>query len=180
MLRITIPELDAWDEEKSEFVLKPAVTLELEHSLLAMSKWEAKWHKPFLTPEQKTTAEKLSYFECMIVGDHEPDIVSRLTTENISDILEYTDNNPATATWITSENEPDGRGEVVTTELIYYWMVAAQIPFDAERWHINRLFMLIRIYSEKNKPQKSMDRQTLMERQRRLNEQRLKEMGTNG
>lgn len=176
MLRITVPEFDAWDEEHNVFVSKPSITLRMEHSLLSVSKWEQKFHKSFFVDAERTLEELLYYFDCMILDEHDDDVIFRLSEDNVKHIVEYI-NDKATASWISSEVESINRAETITTELIYYWMVAAQIPFSAETWHLNRLLMLIRIYGEKNKKQEPVDRQKQLERQQSLNEKRLREMG---
>lgn len=178
MLEIELPAIDAWDSSKEEFVSKPAEKVYLEHSLLAVSKWESKWKIPFLDRSEKTPEMIADYFRCMADRELGPDFHLRLTPEIAESIKAYIED-PMTASWVSDE-EKSRDGSKVTSELIYYWMVVASIPFEAERWHLNRLMMLIKIYGEKNKPEKKRSVQDIAERNRMLNEKRRREMGTSG
>jgi hypothetical protein len=166
MLTIVVPGIEFYNEKTEEFVGAPAFSLELEHSLVSLSKWESKFEKPFLSSTEKTTEEMLAY--------------NRLSKENIEAINAYIDAKMS-ATWF---NDPPGapkRGrEVITAELIYYWMIAFNIPIQFEMWHLNRLFTLIKICSIKQtKPQK-MPRNEVLARNRALNDQRRAALGTSG
>ena len=157
MLQIRIPGEESWNEKTEEFVTGPDTIISLEHSLISISKWEAKWHKPFLGRQQPKGSELMDYIKCMVVTPNvKDDVYDRLTSANIDEILNYI-NDPMTATTIT-ERDTKGRrnSEIITSELIYYWMVAMQIPFECQKWHINRLMMLIRICGIKNQPDKKM------------------------
>lgn len=181
MLRIVIPGVDAWDEINEEFVTTQDTVLVLEHSLISISKWEATWHKPFLGKDQKTPEQITDYIKCMTITPNVKDeVYNFLTKENIDDVLAYI-NDPMTATTIT-----DRRGarrasrEIVTSELIYYWMVALEIPFECQKWHINRLMMLIQICEVKNQPDKKMSRKSTMQQNAALNAARRQKAHSRG
>ena len=181
MLEIEIPGETIYDDEKEQFVeVSKTVKLTLEHSLISLSKWEAKYERPFLGDKNQTLEETLDYIKFMTVTRNVDDSVyNRLTRENSVAIANYIAASN-TATTFNSLNEKPSSREVITSEIIYYWMVALSIPFECEKWHINRLLTLIRVINEKNKPEKKIDRQTLLARQRELNEARKKKLNTKG
>ena len=180
MLEIKIPETEQWDELKQEFVYTKAQTLQLEHSLVSLSKWESKWCKPFLSKEDKTFEETIDYIRCMTLNRHVPDeVYGFLTRSNIKQINEYI-SAPMTATWFSQDTTGRGSREQITSELIYYWMIALNIPFECQKWHLNRLLTLIRVCNLKNQPSKKMSRREIMSRNAALNAARKKQLGTNG
>lgn len=179
MLRITIPGVELWDEEKQEFSYGKSTTLQLEHSLVSISRWESKWNKAFLKKGEKTTEELIDYIRCMTLNrDVDPLVYYRLTQENLTAINDYI-GAPMTATYFADEKIMGHSRETVTSELIYYWMIALNIPFECQKWHINRLFALIKVCDLKNSPKK-MSRQDVMSRNRALNEARRKKLHTKG
>lgn len=180
MLEITIPATELYDEAKQEFIyIEGSKTLLLEHSLLSISKWEAKWKKPFLDETPKTKEELYDYIRCMTVTPKvDPKVYLGLTTENLKAVQDYIDDK-MTATWFTDKDKKNAlskpgfkKGEKITSELIYYWMVASDIPFECEKWHINRLMTLIRVCSIKNAPEKKMSKRDVMSQNRSLNARR--------
>lgn len=179
MLRITVPPSEIWDEEKEEFVvIGKEQKLQLEHSLVSISKWESKWCKSFFTTRDKTNEEILDYIKHMTLTQNVPSYVyQNLTFENISEIKAYIEA-PMTAT-VFMHNEERSR-DTITTELIYYWMISLNIPFECQKWHINRLLTLIRVCSLKNTPPKKMSDREIMRRNRELNELRKKKWNTKG
>lgn len=183
MLRLTIPDMELWDEETQTFQYINGGTLVLEHSLIAISKWESKWHKPFLNGSTELSMEEtLDYIRCMTVNPGvNPDIYNILKNEHFLYINSYIED-PSTATMFYSDDlsSESGNSEVVTSELIYYWMVAYNIPFEAQKWHINRLIALIKICNIKNQPPKQLTQAEIFERNRRLNEERRKKYNTKG
>ncbi len=181
MLYITVPSVELWDEVKEEFVKTKEQTLQLEHSLVSISKWEAKWRKVFLSKMEKTYEETIDYIKCMTITQNvSPDTYKYLTKDNIKQINDYI-SAPMTATWF-SEDKSGSRSssEQVTSELIYYWMIAFNIPFECQKWHLNRLLTLIRVCNIKNKPAKKMSRSDIMRRNASLNAARRKQLNTNG
>lgn len=180
MLTITVPATEMFDEKTEEFYYTKETVLQLEHSLVSISKWESKWHKPFLgKDENRTTEQIIDYIRCMTLTQHvKPEVYYCLTNENISEINKYIDD-PMTATTINSRDNRRSC-EIITNELIYYWMITCQIPIKCEKWHINRLLMLIQVCNEKNKPGKKMSRKDQMAQQRALNAARRAKTGSKG
>ena len=179
MLQLTIPANEVWDEEKQEFVYIKEQTLRLEHSLVSLSKWESKWCKPFYATEEKTYEETIDYIKCMTLNQHiDPDVYRYLTNKNIKDINEHIAA-PMTATTF-SDNRRGGFREQITSELIYYWMIALNIPPEYQKWHLNRLLTLIRVCEIKNQPPKKMSKGELMRRNSAINAARLKKYNTTG
>lgn len=180
MLTITIPETEQWDEVNQEFIHTKAQTLHLEHSLVSLSKWESKWCKPFLSKEDKTFDETIDYIRCMTLIRDVPESTYRcLTQANIKQINDYI-SAPMTATWFSKDNYGRGSREQITSELIYYWMITLNIPFECQKWHLNRLLTLIRVCNIKNQPSKKMSRREIMGRNAALNAARRKQLNTTG
>jgi len=182
MLQITIPlSPEGWDEEKQEFVEPRTKVLQLEHSLVSLSKWESKWCKPFFSKKEKTEEETIDYIKCMTITQNvDPEVYDHLTPSIVKQIEEYIEA-PMTATYF-SDDKSRGRGtsEQITAELVYYWMIALNIPFECQKWHINRLLTLIRVCNIKNQPPKKMSRREIMSRNAALNAARRKQLNTKG
>lgn len=180
MLTITIPASEMWDEKNEKFIDIKECTLQLEHSLISLSKWESKWCKPFLFTKEKTEEETLDYVRCMTLTPRVlPEVYYGLTSENIKAINTYIEA-PMTATCFRADRNGRGNREIVTSELIYYWMIALNIPFECQKWHLNRLLTLIRVCNIKNQPAKKMSRREIMSRNAALNAARRKQLGTSG
>ena len=180
MLRIIVPGEEFWNTKTEEFVYGKETVLQLEHSLVSISKWESRWNQAFLGKEKKTSEQLLDYIRCMTLTQNvDPRVYLRLTTDNISSIKAYIDS-PMTATVFYSDDEKRQSRETVTSELIYYWMVAFAIPFECQKWHLNRLLTLIRICNIKNTPPKKRSQREIMQRNAKLNAQRRKRFGTRG
>jgi hypothetical protein len=176
-LKITIAE--DFDEAENEFVPVDPAVLWLRHSLVSVSKWESKWETPFLGSDSKTNEQVLDYVRMMFSGDAFPEhLIQHFKEDDYNTIKDYI-NSKQTATWFREESHPDS-GEIVTSELIYYWMIALGIPFECQDWHLNRLLTLIKVCNIKNSPKKKMSQQEVASRNRSLNEQRRKELGTSG
>lgn len=183
MYEITIPAStkEYWDSEKEEFIvhtLSKPQTLRLEHSLIALSKWESKWCKPFLSSD-KTDEEVMDYIKCMTLNSNIDNAVyDNLSKENIQGIVDYI-NAPMTATTFRKTYNKPSR-EIVTSELIYYWMVTFNIPFECEKWHINRLMTLVRVCEVKNEKPKRRSRSEIMRENAALNAARRKKYNSKG
>lgn len=158
MLRLEIlisPE--GWDAEKEEFVAPKTQTLQLEHSLVSLSKWESKWGKPYLTQDTKTFDETIDYIRCMTITQNvDPDVYNHLSNANIEQVNEYV-NAKMTATWFAEDKGKKKKARnnrPITNELIYYWMISFGIPFKCEKWHLNRLLTLIEVCEREANPRK--------------------------
>lgn len=179
MLQIIVPATEQWDEIKQEFVYTKETTLQLEHSLVSLSKWESKWCKPFLSKEDMTAEETIDYIRCMTITQNvNPEVYTCLSDENIAQVYDYIQA-PMTATFFRKENGPPSR-EIITSELIYYWMIALNIPFECQKWHLNRLLTLIRVCNIKNQPAKRRSQREIMEYNTALNEARRKKLNSKG
>ena len=190
MLQLMVPGREYYDEAKQEFITFAGTTLQLEHSLISISKWEAKWKKPFLKVndgQERTFEESKDYVRCMTLNTNVPsDVYDRLTKIEFDKISEYIDDK-MTATWFNDKgpngmnsSRPGGRSQTITSELIYYWMIEFGIPFECQKWHLNRLLTLIRVCEIKNSPGKKMSRNDIFSQNRALNAARKKRLGTRG
>lgn len=181
MLTIQVVMSEHFDEERSIIVPGCTFDLDLEHSLVSLSKWESKFEKPFLGKEDKTPEETLWYIKAMVTNKDNvpPEVFGRISGEDVDKIQEYI-SAKMTATWFNDRGVRKSNHEVITSEIIYYWMISLNIPVAFEHWHLNRLLTLIRVCNEKNSPKKKMSRQELARQQRLLNSQRKAKLGTAG
>lgn len=183
MLALKIKVHEDFDNKTSTFINVQYFVLELEHSLASISKWESEFEKPFLAEGDKSSEEVVAYIRCMILNpDYPVDILNKVTKEQFEQINEYISAKRSATTFFepkTANQKPTPK-TVITSELIYYWMTSYQIPWEAQYWHLQRLFTLIKVFNVKNDKPKPQDRKTLLEQRRALNEQRKKEMGTRG
>lgn len=179
MLKITIPKSEQFDEATSEFIHLPEVTVELEHSLVSLSKWESKWEKPFLGDEPKTDEETVDYILFMSLDENLPEeVVTRFTIADFNKVTEYIQAS-MTATWFKEERSKPSR-EIITSEIIYYWMIQNNVPVEFQHWHLNRLITLLKVCSHKNKPPEKMNPRDAAAKQRALNEARKAKYNTSG
>lgn len=184
MLKIVVPAREYYNELTGEFTMSKEHTLQLEHSLLSLAKWESKWHKPFLSKDPKTYEETIDYIRCMTITQNVPkSAYADLSDENLREIQVYIDD-PMTATWFSKQSNKNFSREIITAEIIYYWMVSLQIPFECEKWHLSRLITLVRVCNEKNAekngPAKKMGKNELMRRNSALNAARRQRMKSSG
>ncbi len=179
-LTIVVPAKEFYDPQKNRFISIKEQKLTLEHSLLSISKWEMKWHKAYLSREPKTDEENIDYIRCMcLVEPNDPNFHLALTQKNIKAIADYI-SDPMTATTFNKQNQRPSR-EIITNELIYFWMSNFGIPFDpCQKWHLNRLMTLIEVASIKNQPPKKMSKKDILSRNSALNAQRRARYGTKG
>jgi hypothetical protein len=180
MLKITIPAIELYDDAKNEFVSIREQTLSLEHSLVSLSKWESKWNKPFLTKETKTIEETIDYIKCMTITQNINDMIYNYIPSYIIDKVTRYIEAEMTATKISNQGKSINR-EITTAEIIYYWMIALNIPFDpCQKWHLDRLLTLINVCNIKNSPPKKMSRKELASRNSALNAARKKQLNSKG
>ena len=178
MLTVTIPPFELYDEEKEEFITSKGATLLLEHSLVSLSKWESKWCKPFLSKEDKTPQETSSYIVCMTITQNvDSKVYLNIPQGVIDQVRDYIDR-PMTATVIAKQTSKSR--EIITSEIIYYWMIALTIPFECQKWHLNRLLTLINVCNIKNSPQKKLSRRDLAGRNTSLNAARRAALNSRG
>ena len=178
MLTITIPDIEYFDSSKNEFFVVKGGVLHLEHSLISLSKWESKWNKPFLSDKDMTVEETIDYVKCMTLNTVDESVYLNIDDDIMNRVIEYI-RMPMTATTFSGSSN-QGKKEIITNEIIYYWMISLGIPKECERWHLSRLLTLIRVCSEKNAPKKKMSKNEHFSRQRALNMARRKELGTRG
>ena len=181
MLQITIPARELWDEKRQEFVYTEEYTLDLEHSLVSLQKWESKWGQPFLSKKGLNEEETLDYIKCMTLNEGVPDnIYANITSDLIEKISDYIEA-PMTATWFSKENGgKKSNGETITAEIIYYWMIALNIPFECKGWHLNSLLTLVRVCNIKNQPPKKRSKRDILTQNAALNEARRKQLNSRG
>lgn len=171
---------EEWDEEKEEFVTPKYKVLQLEHSLVSLQKWESKWCKPFLHTKELTYEETLDYIKCMTMTQHvDPDIYNYLNDSHIKQIRDYIAA-PMTATTFSEDKNGKNNREIITAEIIYYWMVALQIPENYRKWHLNQLLTLIRVCNIKNAPPKKQSKSDIMRQNAALNAARRKKLNSRG
>jgi hypothetical protein len=179
MLQLVIPDVELFDGDKNEFVNIKGQTIQVEHSLVSISKWESRWNKPFLNKDNKTIRETIDYIKCMTITQNvKKEVYNNITNENIDEISKYIAA-PMTATWFYDDDKTKSK-EIITSEIIYYWMITYNIPFECQKWHLNRLLTLIRVCSKKNEKPKKMSRSEIINRNRRLNEQRRQQLQSKG
>lgn len=178
MLSLHIPAREFYDETTEEFFNTKQCTLQLEHSLVSLSKWESKWRKPFIS-NTKTLEETIDYVRCMTISQNVDPIIYRLLTDkHIDEVNRYIDD-PMTATTIKHDKKSPNR-RVITAELIYCWMIALNIPFECQKWHLNRLITLINVCDIESQPPKKMNRRALARRNQDLNMARRKQNNSKG
>lgn len=179
MLELTIPRRTFFKESTNEFIEFNETKLKLEHSLISLSKWESKIKKPFLSDQKHSRSEMFYYIECMSLNpDIDPMVYKTIPDELYKTITDYIDD-PMTATTI-NDNDSSTNRDIITAEIIYYWMIECGIPFECQKWHLNRLITLIRVCSIKKGPQKKMSKREIFEQNRRLNEARRKKANSKG
>lgn len=179
MLQLTIPPSEHFDHKKREFLKLPGYEVELEHSLLSLSKWESKYKTRFIGHTMNDVNQVLDYIRMMCVTPNvDPNFVLGLTKEMSEQIRVYIQTEH-TATTINEVKTPRS-SEAVSSELIYYWMTVYNIPFTCETWNLSRLLMLIRICSIKQEKPKKMSRAEALSRQRSLNAQRRAQYNSSG
>lgn len=158
MLEIHVPEREFYDERNEVFIKTRPVILQLEHSLMSVSRWESKWRKPFLTDEDKTRAETMDYIRCMTINrDVDPNVYAALTSDDIQKIMDYV-GAELTATKVYRVKSTNAPKKTITSEVIYSWMVMYNVPFECQKWHISRLLKLLDVLEIANNPKNKMSK----------------------
>ena len=179
MLKITVPSGELYDERQERVITVHGRELQLEHSLVSISKWESKWKKPFLSTDRKSREETIDYIRCMTTSQNvDPNVFLGLTDANIDAVNQYIDD-PMTATTFNNGRKRPNR-QIITSEIIYYWMISLEIPMECQKWHLNRLLTLIRVCDEKNQPGKKKSRKDIIAENRALNQMRRARSGSRG
>lgn len=179
MLVLRVPATELYDSSKNLFTTYKECTLSLEHSLMSISKWESKWHKPYFSNKEKTVQEIKDYIRCMTISQIPDELVfDRLTNENIQQINDYI-LDPMTATTVRDSQNKKSK-DILTSEVIYYLMIAYGIPFECQKWHINKLFTLIKVCEIKNTPPKKMSKSDILKQNRELNAYRRSVLNSKG
>lgn len=179
MLKITIPGVELYDEVKEEFTSVKGQLLQLEHSLVSLSKWESKWHTPFLSKDEKTTAETVDYIKCMTLTQNvDESVYANVSDDNILAVQKYIESPMTATTFSKGDNKPSR--EIITAEIIYHWMISFNIPFECKKWHLDRLLTLISVCSIKNAPPKKMGKKDTANRNTSLNKARREALRSSG
>lgn len=182
-LQITIPPLEiGYDPRTRQFLYSHSkeVTLTLEHSLVSLSKWEAKWKTPFMSKSEMTREETIDYIRCMTITQHvDPNVYNGIDDSIIRKVNEYI-KDPMTATWFAKEENKKHQSVIITAERIYYWMIALQIPPEYRKWHLNQLITLIRVCELESRPKKKMPRSETLAQYRAINAKRRNALKTKG
>ena len=180
MLKITTDQREFFNEATQEFITIPSAKLVLEHSLISVWKWESKWKKSFLNTKNLTNDELADYIRCMTIGEEaDPMVYQYLSPKTLQRIQTYMDE-PMTATTFSDRKQYTHKKEIITAELIYYWMIESGIPFECEKWHLNRLLALIRVCNIKGTSGKKMSKRDIMKQNAELNAARRKASGSKG
>ena len=181
MLKIVIPGREFFDEDKNEFVYTKPQEVTLEHSLISISKWESKWHKPFLDEKHEKTSEEFNdYVRCMSLSNVPDEVFENISERNKADIVSYI-YDTMTATWFADDKTPAPINKIITSEVIYSWMIQNEIPFDpCQKWHLNRLLTLIKVCSLDNMPAKKMSPMSILSQNASLNKMRRAALHTKG
>lgn len=180
MLQITIPPTAYFDEKTDAFISTKEQVLQLEHSLVSLARWESKWCKPFIGQEDRTTEECTDYIRCMTMTQNVDPLVYSNIPPSIFEVVNKYIEAPMTATWFSDRKKGPKNREILTAEIIYYWMIALNVPFDCQKWHLNKLLALIRVCNEKNAPQKKMGKKDIYSQNRALNDARRKKHNSHG
>lgn len=182
-LKITVPPVEVgYNPHTREFLYShdKEVTLTLEHSLVSLSKWEAKWKKPFLIQKELTHEQTIDYIRCMTITQNvDPRVYAGITDEIIDEINAYI-KDPMTATWFAKDNKKNQESVIITSERIYYWMSCCQLPSSCEKWHLNRLFTLLKICELESRPKKKIPQKDTAAQYRALNAKRRKALRSKG
>ena len=179
-ITVTIPDKEFFDQANNRFLTIRGRSLTFEHSLLSITKWESKWHKPYLSKTEKTREEAIDYLRCMCLDKiDDPNIFMAIDADAMKEISLYIED-PMTATTFREDHKRQSR-EIITNEIVYYWMTELNIPFDpCQKWHFNRLMTLIRVASIKKQPPKKMGKKEWAAQRSAINAQRRAKYNSKG
>ena len=180
MLTITLPRTELFDNKKQEFVYIDGKTIQMEHSLVSLSKWESRWNIPFISEEPRAEIQKIDYYICMTITQNVTPMDFRALTPELQSKIEAYIAAPMTATILPPPPKRTGKREVVTSEKIYAAMIANKIPFECQKWHLNKLIALIKVCDIKNQPPKKLSRKETLSRNAALNASRRHSLNTKG
>ena len=153
VLDLYIPGKEFWNSELQEFIYTKDITLHLKHSLVSLTRWEQHYKRRFLDNGPKNEEEYRFYIQCMTLNkDVDPLVYTVLQEDDIKKVTDYL-HDSMTATTLPKQNNNRSNSEKLSSELIYYYMTALNIPFECEKWFLNNLIILISIASIKNNPQ---------------------------
>lgn len=181
MLTIRIPDVEIYSEQDNQFIYTKGAVVQLEHSLQSVSKWEEKWEKPFLVKEKRTTEEMIDYIKCMTLNEKISDeVYKNVSDENVRDIERYIERSGTATKFSATANEKGSDSTFLTSELIYWLMSFYNIPFECDKWFLNRLLTLIKICQIKNESPKKMSKEEIRSRNSALNKKRRAQMHSKG
>ena len=187
MIQIVVPKSEVFDNTNQIFRrVTKETTLQLEHSLISLQKWEARWHTPFLVKKGKTLEQTIDYIRCMCLTPNvKEDVFYCIPKSEMTRIANYIDD-PMTATTVTTRGKgpgPKKKNKIVTAEVIYYWMISLNIPNEYRKWHLNQLLMLIRVINAENAsndPNNKRKKHEVLADYRAINEANKKRFNTKG
>lgn len=182
MLEINVPKVDLYDESSGEFITIRGQTIKLEHSLVSLAKWESIWKRAFLIPKQKMTpAETISYIKCMTITQNvNPAIFHEIYRSRLKEVFDYIEETFSATTFNKRDKKRMINREIITAEIIYFWMTSFNIPFSCEKWHLSRLLTLINVCNIKNQTPKKMSKAEILRRNHSLNQARRALLNTPG
>lgn len=158
MLLVTVPQGEIYDPKTRMFVYTSETVLRLEHSLVSLSKWESRWKVPFLNREHPSEMFD-DYIRCMTITQNvDPNVYLVITNDIRKRVKAYIEESQTAAVVNEAQRLHQSR-QFVTSDLIYYWMTALNIPFEpCQKWHLSRLMMLIKIANVENKSGNKMSK----------------------
>lgn len=180
MKYLTVKGREFYDSENNQFIDVKTQTIQLEHSLVSISKWEARWKKPFLSKKTMSVEETVDYIRCMTITQNvNPYLYFCIDDDNVKEVTAYI-YDPMTATWFSKDEKRSPNRAVFTSEVIYWQMITLGIPFECQKWHLNRLLTLIRVCNEKNASPQKLSGRELANSNRALNAARRKKYNSRG
>lgn len=178
MKTLNFKEKDFFNEIDDTFIKIPAQTISFEHSLISVSKWEAIWKIPYISDTQKTSEQASDYIKCMSINKNDGMFIHAMTAEQALELKEYIDD-PMTATTVFNSKKAPAKKSPMTSEVIYATMIELGIPIEFEKWHLNRLLILIQVLQARQSPQK-MSRADILRQNSEWNKLRKSKLHSRG